>query len=185
MRVVVKQNLGRKDSRRGERGYILALLLGVCTIMGIHLLKAIPAAHAEVQRELEADLIYRGEHLANGIEAYKKRTGAYPTILEQLIKLKPRLVRKLYTDPMTAEGNWVLVYGVMAGRSGSTEGLPIVGIRSASQKDSFRMYRNKTIYSDWVFSASNNLLGIPGSSNPQQAPVGNPTPPSAANKPAH
>ena len=153
--------------RSGERGYVLALLLGVCTLMGIHLMKAIPAAHAEVQREMEAELIYRGEHLANGIQAYQKRTGGYPTSLDQLVKLKPRLVRKVYTDPMTPEGAWIPVFAVQVSKTGSTEGLPIVGIHSSSQKDSFRMYRNKTLYSDWVFSGASNLLGVPGAPIPQ------------------
>lgn len=163
MRQGVTKGRRQTGSRTGEQGYILALLLGVCTIMSIHLLKAIPAASAEVQRELEAELVYRGEHIANGIQAYNRRAGAYPVTLEQLTKSKPRLIRKLYRDPMTPDGTWVPVYGVQPARGGSTEGLPIVGIHSSSQKDSFRMYRNKTIYSDWIFSAANNqLLGIPG-----------------------
>lgn len=161
-----------RKQRSGERGYVLALLLGVCTLMGIHLMKAIPAAHAEVQREMEAELIYRGEHLANGIQAYQKRTGGYPTNLDQLVKLKPRLVRKVYTDPMTPEGAWIPMYAVPVPQGGSVEGLPIVGIHSSSQKDSFRMYRNKTIYSDWVFTGASNLLGVPGSQSPQ--PPANP-----------
>ena len=140
----------------------MALLLAICTVMAIHLQKAIPAAYVEVQREAEAELIYRGEHLRNGIKAFQKRGGGYPTKLDQLLKTKPRLIRKVYKDPMTAEGEWAYVYPVQTGKGGSTEGLPIVGIHSKSSKDSFRKYRNKTIYSDWVFSATDNLLGIPG-----------------------
>jgi hypothetical protein len=38
----------------------------------------------------------------------------------------------------------------------------MVGFHSSSNGNSFRSYRQKTIYSDWVFSATDNLLGIPG-----------------------
>jgi len=40
------------------------------------------------------------------------------------------------------------------------EGLPIVGVRSRSAKDSIHIYQNKTLVRDWLFSADQNLLGI-------------------------
>lgn len=148
---------------RGQEGYILAMLLGVCTVMGILLTKALPAVNAEVQREAEAELIYRGEHIARGIKAYQAKTGGYPIELQQLLKLKPRLLRQVYKDPMTPSGEWELVYAVSPGASGDTTNLPIVGVRSRSLKDTFKIYKNKTVARDWVFSATEAILGLPGS----------------------
>ena len=152
-----------KGSRAGERGYILALLLGICTVMLIVLQRALPAVNAEVQRENEAELIYRGEHLAKGIKAYQAKTGGYPTDLNQLLKLNPKFIRKVYRDPMTASGEWDYIYAVAPGASGNTSNLPIVGVRSHSPKDTFRLYKNKTVAHEWIFAATDNLLGLPGS----------------------
>jgi hypothetical protein len=160
--------------RRGERGYILALLLGICTVMVISLQKALPAVRSEVQRENEAELIYRGEHLARGLRMYQARTGGYPTSLDQLLKVNPKLIRRVYRDPMTSSGEWQLVYAVSPGASGDTSNLPIVGVRSRSPKDTLRMYQNKTIASDWVFSATDSILGLPGSGKDPGKPQGDP-----------
>lgn len=180
----MEDRLQQRGSRAGERGYILALLLGICTVMGIHLQRAIPAAWAEVQRELEAELIYRGEHLAKGIKVFQQRRGVYPSDMEQLMNTRPRFVRKLYKDPITNEGEWIWVLAVQGPKSGDTKGLPVVGFHSSSNKDSFRSYRGKTIYSDWVFSAADNLLGIPGA--PQEPAKGDllkPMPPTDVKNP--
>jgi len=149
-----------------QQGYMLALLLGMMTVMGIFLMKAVPSVIVEVQRSAEDELIFRGEAMARGIRLYQQRTGGYPTNLEDLMKLRPSVLRKLYKDPMTQEGEWELVTAVPVGASGDKTGLPIVGVRSRSQKDSIKMYRGKTLHSDWVFSAADDILGIPGGEVP-------------------
>jgi hypothetical protein len=150
----------------GQRGFILALLLGMMTIMGIFLMKAVPSVIVEVQRGAEAELIFRGEAMARGIRLYQAKTGTYPKRLEDLMKVRPPVLRKLYRDPMTENGEWDLVTAVAAGASGNKTGLPIAGVRSHSQRDSIKMYRGRTIYSDWVFSAADNILGLPGTGIP-------------------
>ncbi len=149
-----------------QRGYILAMLLGLMTVMGILLMKAVPSVIVEVQRSAEDELIFRGEAMARGIRLYQQRTGGYPTKLEDMMKLRPSILRRLYKDPMTQEGEWDLVTAVPVGASGDKTGLPIVGVRSRSQKDSIKMYRGKTLYSDWVFSAADDILGVPGGEVP-------------------
>lgn len=150
---------------------MLALLLGMMTVMGIFLMKAVPSVIVEVQRSAEDELIFRGEAIARGIRLYQMRTGGYPTNLEDLMKLRPSVLRKLYKDPMTQEGEWDLVTAVPVGASGDKTGLPIVGVRSRSQKDSIKMYRGKTLHSDWVFSAADDILGVPSGGMPGVPPV--------------
>jgi type II secretory pathway pseudopilin PulG len=142
----------------GSRGFIMVMLLVFIAAMGIFL--------TEVQRDQEAELIFRGEAIAQAIRVYKTRTGGYPLTLEALTKLRPRILRKLYLDPMTGggghEGEWDLITAVQPGASGDKTGLPIVGVKSYCQKDSKRIYQDKDLISDWAFSAADNLLGIPG-----------------------
>jgi type II secretory pathway pseudopilin PulG len=145
-----------------ERGYILVMLLAFITIMGILLTVALPNVATEVQRDQEAELIFRGQSIANAIRLYKARTGGYPLNLEDLTKIRPRIIRKLYLDPMTRDGEWDLITAVQPGASGDKTGLPIVGVKSHCQKDSFAIYQGKTLISDWTFSAADNLLGVPG-----------------------
>ena len=149
-----------------SRGFILVMLLVFITAMGIFLTVAMPNVSTELQRDQEAELIFRGEAIARAIRLYKAKTGGYPLSLEELTKIRPRIIRKLYLDPMTREGShegdWDLITAVSPGASGDKTGLPIVGVRSHCQKDSFATYQGKTLISDWPFSAADNLLGIPG-----------------------
>lgn len=158
-------------SRERQRGFILAMVLAFATIIGIMITKLWPAHYVEVRRENEAELIFRGEAIARAIRLYQARTGTYPTSLDSLQKLRPRILRKLYKDPMTKDGEWDVVTAVQAGPSGEARGLPIIGVRSKSQQDSFKVYRGKTLYSDWVFSATDNILGVGGGTPPGVPPL--------------
>jgi len=157
------------ESGARERGFILVMLLAFITIMGIFLTVALPSVSAEIQRDQEAELIFRGEAIANAIRQYKAKTGSYPLNLEDLTKIRPRLIRKLYQDPMTREGDWDLITAVQPCSSGDNTGLPIVGVKSRCQKDSYRVYKGKDLISDWSFSVADNILGIPGGAVPPAA----------------
>jgi type II secretory pathway pseudopilin PulG len=148
------------SSFRTQRGFTLALALAVAVVMGLLLLKTAPLVTAEVQRENEAELIFRGEAIATAIKVYATKMGHYPTGLDEIMKVRPRILRQEYKDPMTASGEWEFVTQVRPGASGNTEGLPIVGVRSRSTLNSIHVYQNKTLIRDWLFTADQNLLGI-------------------------
>ena len=160
---------------------MMAMLLALITIMGILLMKGIPAISTEVRREQEAELIFRGESIAKAIRIFAAKSGRYPNALTELETVRPRIIRKVYKDPMTESGEWDLIYAVQPGVTGDTRSLPIVGVKSKSQKDSFKIYNNKTIYSDWAFTATSNLLGlpagVPGPAKPGDAGPGKDTGP--------
>lgn len=145
---------------RTQRGFTMALALAVAVVMGLMLMKAAPAVSAEVQRENEAELIFRGEAIAAALRIYAAKTGRFPTDFDDVMKLRPRILRQKYKDPMTPGGDWDYVTQVQPGASGNKEGLPIVGVRSRSAKDSIHIYQNKTLVRDWLFAADQNLLGI-------------------------
>lgn len=150
-----------------ERGFTMALALAMATVMGIFLMVAMPTLATEVQREKEMNLIFRGEAIANALRLYNLRMGKYPTQLEELMKTKPRVIRQLYADPMTEEGTWEYIYAVQPGVSGSTEGLPIMGVRSRSERDSVLVYQKKSLIHDWTFTAIPNYI-VPSGNEPTQ-----------------
>jgi hypothetical protein len=139
----------------------MALALAMAVVMGLMLMKMAPAVGAQVQRENESELIFRGEALAAALRIYAARTGRYPTNLEEVMKIRPRILRQKYKDPMTPEGEWDFITQVQPGTSGNTEGLPIVGVRSKSLANGIHIYQDKELVHDWQFSAVQNLLGVP------------------------
>jgi type II secretory pathway pseudopilin PulG len=145
---------------RSQRGFTMALALAMAVVMGVMLMKVAPLVSAEVQRENESELIFRGEAIANAFKIFAAKSGRYPKDLDEVMKVRPRILRQKYKDPMTSGGDWEYITQVQPGASGNTEGLPIVGVRSRSIKDSIHIYQNKTLIRDWLFSADQNLLGI-------------------------
>jgi len=150
-----------KDPRAGSRGYTLSVVLVMITVMAVFCLKGRLYEPTQLIREREAELIYRGEHLARGIAAYRVKTGRYPLSLDEVDKYKPRLIRQIYKDPMTEHGEWLLIYNVPTAPSGNNQGLPIIGVRSRSQRDSIKIYKGKSLHSEWEFSALDPALGGP------------------------
>lgn len=153
---------GLPSGRRRQRGFTMALALAMIVVMGVMLMKAEPLVSAQVQRANESELIFRGEAIAEALRVYFAKFHKYPTGLDEVMKVRPRILRQKYADPMTPGGEWEYVTQVQAGASGSTEGLPIVGVRSHCTKDAIHIYQHKTLVSDWVFTADPNLLGVGG-----------------------
>lgn len=164
-----RQNSASSDAQAKSRGYTLSVLLIMIVGLGVLLSRAHLWAPTQINREREAELIYRGEHLARGIAIFRQKTGRYPNSLSEVAALRPRVVREEYKDPMTKDGEWDFIYNVPTATSGNNEGLPIIGVRSKSNKDSVKLYRNKSLHSDWEFSALDPLLGGP---LPNQIPPG-------------
>ncbi len=156
---------------------MMAMLLAFMVIMGLLMLKAQPYAKADVTRDREAELIFRGEALARAIKLYQMRTGRFPFSLDELMSVRPRILRKVYRDPMTEDGEWRKIFAVQPGPSGDTTGLPIIGVASKNDGNSYKVYRGKTLYSDWVFSAMDSTATLPGGAvgtpgTPQLQPPG-------------
>jgi type II secretory pathway pseudopilin PulG len=147
---------------RGQRGFTMVLLLAMIVVMGILLTMARPAIRAEVQRENEAELIFRGEAIARALRAYNAKFGKYPQDLDEVMKIRPLLLRQKYKDPMTPSGEWEYITQVQPGVTGETRGLPIIGVKSKCDLDGFKLYKNKSLISDWRFVADENVLGAGG-----------------------
>lgn len=98
---------------RAERGYAMAGLLVAIAVMGVLMSAALPVWRTYMQREKEAELVFRGQQYMRAIDLYQRRfPGAYPTDLEALVE--GRFLRRLYLDPMTGGPFRVLTQGSAA-----------------------------------------------------------------------
>jgi type II secretory pathway pseudopilin PulG len=85
--------------RAGERGYTLAVLVGLLAVLGILLGAALPHWASRVQRAKEAELVARGLQYAEAIRVFQRRFGRLPNTLAELVEIEPRSIRKLWRNP--------------------------------------------------------------------------------------
>ena len=115
-----------------ERGYAMAALLVSLAVMMVLMSVAMPVWKTQAQREKEAELIFRGEQIARGINLYMRKMGgaSYPPSLDVLVQ--GRFLRKKYKDPMTENdtsvpmnqrGEWDVI-NAAGGIPGGGEGGP-------------------------------------------------------------
>jgi len=79
--------------------------------MAFGLIVAVPVYETQVQREKEAELIFRGKQYVEAIRIFQiKNPGAFPKSLDDLIRdREKRCIRRLYRDPMTQDGKWNVI----------------------------------------------------------------------------
>jgi hypothetical protein len=99
---------GRVPDRQ-PRAHVLLVAIILAVVCSLLLGMAFQPLRSSAQRLKEEELIYRGEHLAQGIRRYYFKYRRFPAKLEDLIESEPRLVRRLYEDPMSPDGAWVLI----------------------------------------------------------------------------
>lgn len=96
------------------------LVLLLATLMFIAAMAVAPNIKTQVRRERETEMVWRGKQYIRGIKMYYRKTGKFPTSLEDLTKPKIgniRFMRRAYKDPMNgADGDWRLIYVGAAGQ---------------------------------------------------------------------
>lgn len=142
-----------------ERGAALLTVLFLVVLLGLAAGMAGQSLGALLQREREAELLWRGQQYRQAIASYYNVGGGaphlYPARLEDLLR-DPRFpgvvrhLRRLYPDPMTGK-DWELV------RDPAER---IIGVRSASALKPFRQadfpdgledLEGKNAYREWEF----------------------------------
>ena len=136
-------------------------------------------ASMAVQREREAELIFRGQQIAAAIAAYRAATPGttqqHPAALKELLEdgrtERPiHHLRQLYTDPFTGQPDWVLL---------KAEDGRIVGVHSRSDALALRVLDlpapepgERARVSDRVFMANSAAAGpaSPGKPTAQAPP---------------
>jgi type II secretory pathway pseudopilin PulG len=110
---------------RNERGYAMAALLVMLAVMGILMSVAMPVWRQQARREKEAELVFRGEQYARAIALYnfknqqQGRGGmTLPPSIDVLVD--GRYLRKKYKDPMTKDGEFVVIPAAGSPTAGQT-----------------------------------------------------------------
>jgi type II secretory pathway pseudopilin PulG len=100
----------------GERGYAMAALLVMLTIMAIMMTVAMPVWRQQAQRENEEELVWRGQQYVRAIRLYQAKNQAFPPSIDVLVD--GRFIRKKYKDPITGDDFVPLGAGGAAGQPG-------------------------------------------------------------------
>src|SRR5579863_5984773 len=111
----------RSSRRRNQQGgYAILLVLFLMTLMILASVAVAPNFKTQAQREREKEMIWRGKQYIRGVKLYYRKTGKFPTSLEDLTKPKLgsiRFMRQAYKDPMNQkDGEWRLIYVGPAGQ---------------------------------------------------------------------
>jgi type II secretory pathway pseudopilin PulG len=102
----------RSAARRSEQGYILLMLMLFVALLAIAAGAVAPTIAFEVRRDREEELIHRGVQYSRAIRRYVKKTGRYPSRLEELENTNNiRFLRKRYKDPLANKDFKVLHVG--------------------------------------------------------------------------
>jgi len=101
-------------STASERGFALMMVMFMTTVVLLGAMVAAPYFRTERQREKEQQMIWRGKQYVRGIKLYYRKTGRFPTSVDDLTKPKLgslRFMRQVYDDPMNkTDGSWRLIY---------------------------------------------------------------------------
>ncbi len=88
----------------GQRGYILLMLMLFVALLAIAAGALAPGIAFRIKRDREEEMIHRGVQYSRAIRIFVKKTGRYPTRLEELENTNNiRFLRKRYKDPITGK----------------------------------------------------------------------------------
>jgi type II secretory pathway pseudopilin PulG len=141
--------IGRRSSTQAGIVYI-GLLLAI-VLIGIATAVLTPMYSTMVQRDKEAELLFRLGEFRRAIGAYRQDHGRYPAKLEELLEDKTQLqvrrhLRRIYPDPMTGAADWKLE--LIVDKTGTVAG--IRELHSQSNAKGFMHIPDKgNRYSDW------------------------------------
>jgi len=189
------QTLPTRHTRKGEQGYALVLIMFFLALLVLSTIVAAPTVIANIQREKEKEMVWRGKQYTRAIRMYYAKMKRYPTSLDDLTKPKTglRFMRQAYKDPMNpVDGSWRLIYvgpngqliGSLNPQSQQTFGV-MPGVQQAlgmAQNTSFGASAS-SLSSSFGSSFGNTAFGGgTATSTASPAPgTGNPTDPNAQN----
>src|ERR1700739_1208200 len=127
--------------RSAQGGFALLMVMFLASLMLITVMVAAPYVRTERQREKEEEMIWRGRQYVRGIKLYYRKTGKFPTSMDDLTKPKLgslRFMRQAYKDPMNKkDGEWRLIYvgptGQLIGSLKPAKTLQLSGLAGAGQ----------------------------------------------------
>jgi hypothetical protein len=98
---------------RSQSGYALVMIMFFLALLILSMAATAPTVLSSIQREKEAEMVWRGKQYTRGIRMYYMKMNRFPTSLDDLTKPKTgiRFMRQAYKDPMNkVDGSWRLIY---------------------------------------------------------------------------
>src|SRR5262245_43876047 len=109
-----------RSRARHQQGFALVLVVFMATMLLLGAMLVAPNIRTEGQREKEKEMIWRGQQYVRGIKLHYRKTGRFPTSIDDLTKPKIgslRFMRQAYKDPMNQQdGSWRFIYVGPAGQ---------------------------------------------------------------------
>jgi type II secretory pathway pseudopilin PulG len=183
-----------------EAGITLVVVIMVVAIMAIMTTVSVQTVSFQMQREKEAELIFRGEQYVEAIRLYKQKYGRYPVRMQELWEANPKVLRRKWLDPMTGDDRWGVVFqgqeglqpGLPGGQGGGPQPTPtrtpvfqrqresdgekvgpIIGVYSQSTDESIKVYKGRDRYDEWKFVyEEQSPSGQPGGGRDREVPWG-------------
>jgi hypothetical protein len=103
-----------KTVATSQGGFAMLMVMLLATLVLLSAMVAAPFIRTERQREKEEEMIWRGKQYVRGIKLYYRKTGRFPTSVDDLTNPKLgslRFMRQAYKDPMNnTDGTWRFIY---------------------------------------------------------------------------
>jgi len=164
-----------------QRGYAMAALLIGLSVMSVLMGAMLPVWSHMVQRDKEAELVFRGQQYARAIGLFQRKfANTPPPSIDVLVE--QRFLRKKYKDPITKDdfqpiyANQAALGAVSAPTGARRPGQVataefatpaptsvagstapngaaggIIGVTSKSKETSIRLYNGRDKYNEWAF----------------------------------
>src|SRR5215475_14305628 len=92
------------STHRADAGFSLAAVIFFLTAASIFIAAVVPAYQMQAKRQMEKELIFRGEEYTRAIQKYQRRFAVYPSSVDQLVSTNSlRFLRRAYKDPITGK----------------------------------------------------------------------------------
>jgi hypothetical protein len=92
------------STHRPDAGFSLAAVIFYLTAASIFIAAVVPSYQMQAKREMEEELIFRGEEYTRAIQKYQRRFAVYPSSVDQLVSTNSlRFLRRAYKDPTTGK----------------------------------------------------------------------------------
>src|SRR6266436_4669417 len=105
--MIVAMKYRTRAVARSQSGYAMLMVMFLATVLLLGAIAAAPYVRTERQREKEQEMIWRGKQYVRGVKLYYRKTGRFPTSVDDLTKPKLgslRFMRQAYKE----QGGWRL-----------------------------------------------------------------------------
>lgn len=117
---------------RGQQGYILLTLVLTMAVLSIAAGAIASSVAFQIKRDREEEMVHRGVQYSRAIRNFVKKTGRYPSRLEELQDTNgQKFIRRLYKDPITGR-DFKLLHMADVASLGAPPNLNSAGANGAS-----------------------------------------------------